>query len=168
MGWPWGLLEIYPPFRPVKKGEVDRSVLPLFVLRNPARCFMGSPPPWGPFHLAPYDFTSIDMDELPTDITAILAGQKHIGRGHLTGLSRPSHGGLLSKFGNILKTCGDQRGPDGPGGNPIDPNFAFGQHLGQRTGKTDYGPFGTRVVHQLFIAPIGGHRAGVDYRIVFT
>lgn len=114
-------------------------------------------------HLAINHHTSIRMQALPSNHTAILTSQENKTSRNLRRLCRPPHRRGAQLVLRLLRHGGwDERGPDGAGADGVDADAVGDLLVVQAAGEGDDGAFGGGVVEEVRAADVGVDGGAVD------
>lgn len=129
-------------------------------LHNPRAAFP-SPSQQGP--LAINHHTSIRMQTLPSNHTAVLTSQENKARRNLRRLCRPPHRRSTQLVLSLFRHGGgDERGPDRAGADGVDADAVGDLLVVQAAGEGDDGAFGGGVVEEVGAADVGVDGGAVD------
>ena len=114
-------------------------------------------------HLAINHHTSIRMQALPGNHTAVLTSQENKARRNLGRLCRATHGrGAELVLSLFRHGRGDEWGPDGAGADGVDADAVGDLLVVEAAGEGDDGAFGGGVVEEVRAADVGVDGSAVD------
>jgi hypothetical protein len=117
---------------------------------------------WPRHDLAVNNHTTIAVDDLPTNLTAVCASQENDHRCDLTGLSTTTNGSAESLLRLFSHGRNDQRCPDGTWSNCVDTNALAHPLVAETVCESGDGTLGARVVEQVWTADVGVDTGVVD------
>lgn len=111
--------------------------------------------------------TTIAVDNLPTNLTAVCASQEDYHRRDLTGLATTANWSAESLLRLFRHGRNDQRCPDGTRGDGVDTNALAHPLVAETVGESCDGAFGAGVVEQVGTADVGVDTGVVDDGVAF-
>ena len=119
-----------------------------------------------PGGLGPDHRAAVGVEYLAADVGSLVARQKNVTRRHLVGLTAAPHRARGAMLGDMLgiEGRGDERGPDRPGRDGIDPDPLLNQHFRKRSREAHDRAFGRGIAEQGLVTLERRDRGGVDDR----